>query len=118
MKNINECIPIVSVSSVENAKVWFSELLGFRLDFDAGDVIGLVHGEILKNCIAESSHNNRQPAGSANLNFFVDEVDELYAKCVAAGVEVSVEPEDRSYGQRDFSIHDPDGNVFVFACSL
>ena len=118
MKNINECIPIVSVSSIEAAKVWFGDLLGFKVDFDAGEVVGLLHGNIVIYCITDTSENNRQPAGSANLNFMVDEVDDLYDKCVAVGIEVLVEPGDRPYGQRDFAIRDHDGNVYVFSCGL
>jgi len=30
---------------------------------------------------------------------------------------VIVEPGDRDYGQRDFAIRDPDGNVLVFGCA-
>jgi len=48
----------------------------------------------------------------------VDEVDELFSRCHEAGAEILIKPEDRAYGQRDFAIKDPDGNVLVFACGL
>ena len=115
---ISECIPIVSVSSIEAAKSFFVDLLGFTVDFEVDDVVGLLHGSVLIYCIAENCENNRQPAGSANLNFMVDEVDELYSRCVAAHVEILVEPDNRTYGQRDFAVRDQDGNVMVFSCSL
>ena len=115
---ISECIPIVSVSCIETAKSFFVDLLGFTVDFEVDAVVGLLHGSVLIYCIAENSENNRQPAGSANLNFMMDEVDELYSRCLAADVEILVEPDNRTYGQRDFAVRDQDGNVMVFSCGL
>ena len=116
MQHISECIPIITIAEMERAKAFYSGVLGFRIDFDAGEVAGLLHGNVMIYLIAESSEHQRQPAGSANLNFMVDEVDGLYERCREAGVEVLVEPGDRVYGQRDFAIRDADGNVLVFAC--
>ena len=118
MKQITECIPIVTVSDIAKSMSFYTDTLGFRIDFDAGEVSGLLHGNVLIYLIAESSENKRKPAGSANLCFMVDEVDELYERCCAAGSEVLVKPGDRVYGQRDFAISDRDGNVLVFACGL
>jgi uncharacterized glyoxalase superfamily protein PhnB len=61
--------------------------------------------------------NARQQPGTANVSFFTDEVDELFAACRRSGVAVIVEPGDRDYGQPDFAIRDPDGNVMVFGCA-
>ena len=69
---------------------------------------------VLIYLIAESSENKRKPGGSANLSFMVDEVDELYERCCAAGSEVLVKPGDRVYGQRDFAISDCDAQKVGF----
>ena len=118
MNRISECIPIITVSSVDEAKLFYTDALGFRVDFDAGEVVGLLHGDVMIYLISDASANRRQEAGTANLNFMVDEVDDLFEQCRAAGAEVLVEPGDRSYGQRDFAIRDHDGNVLVFGCEV
>ena len=118
MEQIKECIPIVTVSRIEQSKTFYTETLGFKVDFDTGEVAGLLHGNVMIYLVSELSENRRQPAGSANLNFLVDEVDELFCRCVESGAEILVIPEDRTYGQRDFAIKDSDGNVLVFACGL
>ena len=38
----------------------------------------------------------------------------LFAKAKAAGVTIEEEPTDRSYGSREFIVHDPGGNVWAF----
>ena len=92
--------------------------LGFKVDFDAGEIAGLLHGSVMIYLIDQSSENQRQPAGSANLSFMTNEVDKLCERCRGAGADVFVEPDDRPYDQRDFAIRDRDGNVLVFACEV
>jgi catechol 2,3-dioxygenase-like lactoylglutathione lyase family enzyme len=118
MKTITECIPIIPVNDLTRAQGFYAETLGFSVDFDFEDVVGLLHGSVLIYLISAASPNCRQPAGSANLNFLVDEVDELFDRCKEADTTILVEPEDRPYGQRDFAVKDPDGNVLFFACGL
>jgi uncharacterized glyoxalase superfamily protein PhnB len=43
-----------------------------------------------------------------------DEVDSLYDRAKAAGAEVVLEPTDQDYGSRDFSVRDPEGNIWSF----
>lgn len=107
---------MITVSAIDESKAFFLETLGFRIDFDAGEIAGLLHGNVMICLISESSENRRQPAGTANLNFMVDEVDDLFERCREAGAEIVVQPGDRPYGQRGFAIRDSDGNVLVFAC--
>ena len=113
-----ECNPIITVRDLDVAKQFYVEVLGFSLDFDAGDVLGLLKDEVLVLLIDRASENARQPPGSSNISFLTDEVDSLHAKCASAGVAILVVPEDRSYGQRDFAVRDPDGSVLSFGCVL
>ena len=48
-------------------------------------------------------------AGGGWLGFSTDDVDGLYEKLVAQGVEITQAPTDQSYG-RDFGLRDPFGN--------
>jgi len=44
----------------------------------------------------------------------VDDVDEHYARAVAAGAEIVLELRDEDYGGRDYSCRDPEGHVWNF----
>jgi len=59
MNQITECIPILTVSEIDRAKAFFTEILGFSIDFDTGEVAGLLHGNVMIYLISESSENQR-----------------------------------------------------------
>jgi uncharacterized glyoxalase superfamily protein PhnB len=42
------------------------------------------------------------------------DVDEHYERARAAGAEVLREPTDQDYGSRDYSVRDPEGNIWSF----
>jgi len=115
---ILDCNPIVTVSDLRKAERFYVDVIGFSVDFDSGDVLGLVKDGVLILLISQNSENARQPPGSSNVGFLTDEVDSLYDRCVAASVEILVEPGDRPYGQRDFAVSDPDGSVLSFGSRL
>lgn len=120
MTQFKDCIPIITVRDVRRATGFYVDVLGFSLDFETGPphfVTGLFKDAVQVMLIGSDGVNVRQEPGTANLNFFADEVDELFSACLDAAVEVIVEPADRDYGQRDFAIRDPDGNVLVFGCA-
>lgn len=120
MSELKECIPIITVRDPKQAAKFYVDVLGFRLDFEVGApafVTGLLKDSVQVMLVGANSMHVRQPPGTANLSFVADEVDALYSACRAAAVEVIVEPGDRDYGQRDFAVRDPDGNVLVFACA-
>jgi catechol 2,3-dioxygenase-like lactoylglutathione lyase family enzyme len=121
MAQFKDCIPIITVRDVERATRFYVDVLGFSLDFETGAphfVSGLFKDAVQLMLIGSDGVNVRQQPGTANLNFFADEVDELFSACRDAAVEVIIEPGDRDYGQRDFAIRDPDGNVLVFGCAV
>jgi len=110
--------PVLTVERLADATAFYCGVLGFQLDFDAGDVAGLVRDGVLVLLIDAESPNARQAAGSGNVSFLTTEVDALHRRCRTAGADIIVEPGDRPYGQRDFALRDPDGNVLVFGCAL
>ena len=55
-----------------------------------------------------------RPSGAAALYVVTDKPDELFARAKAAGAEVVMEPADQPYGSRDFSVLDPEGNMWSF----
>jgi catechol 2,3-dioxygenase-like lactoylglutathione lyase family enzyme len=47
--------------------------------------------------------------------FYVDDVDALYARALAAGHHPSTTPRDAEWGERYFHLTDPDGHELSFA---
>ena len=54
------------------------------------------------------------PAGPRLIYTAVDDVDALHDHAVAAGAEVALELTDTDYGSRDFTLCDPEGNLWAF----
>ena len=50
--------------------------------------------------------------------FWVDDVDAMHARAVAAGLKPISTPSDAPWGERYFHIHDPDGHELSFARPL
>jgi uncharacterized glyoxalase superfamily protein PhnB len=57
---------------------------------------------------------SQRPTGAASTYVVTSEPDELYDRAVKAGADVFHELEDQDYGSRDFSILDPEGNIWSF----
>lgn len=49
---------------------------------------------------------------------WVDDVDAMYRRCIAAGAEPEAPPDDASWGERYFHVRDPDGHELSFARPL
>ena len=50
--------------------------------------------------------------------FYVDDVDALYGRALAAGFQPSTVPRDAEWGERYFHLTDPDGHELSFARPL
>lgn len=58
------------------------------------------------------------PAGWGRIIFWVDDVDAMHERCLAAGVEPLTVPADAPWGERYFHVRDPDGHELSFARPL
>jgi uncharacterized glyoxalase superfamily protein PhnB len=54
------------------------------------------------------------PGGAATVYVVTDDPDGVFAKAAEAGAEVVMPLTDQDYGSRDFSVRDPDGNIWSF----
>jgi catechol 2,3-dioxygenase-like lactoylglutathione lyase family enzyme len=52
--------------------------------------------------------------GSTHIEFDVQDVDALYLQLKAAGFPVEEPPMQKSWGEYDFTLHDPDGHCLEF----
>lgn len=56
--------------------------------------------------------------GWGRIVIWVDDVDAMYRRALAAGLAPATAPADASWGERYFHIHDPDGHELSFARPL
>ena len=54
------------------------------------------------------------PAGGRLIYCAVDDVDDLYERVREAGGDIALEITDTDYGSRDFTVRDPEGNLWSF----
>jgi len=109
--------PVLHVTDVKAAIIYFTEVLGCNLDFVFEDrYAGLTFG---KTCfhLSQGTGMFNRPVGGANVYFFLDaasDVDAAYGEIIGKGGKVNHEPQDYPYGMRDFVVFDPDGNMLTF----
>ena len=57
---------------------------------------------------------SQRPTGAASVYVVTDHPDELHDRALANGATLFHPLEDQDYGSRDFSVTDPEGNVWSF----
>jgi uncharacterized glyoxalase superfamily protein PhnB len=73
-----------------------------------GDVV------VMLSSTGEGDPLYNQGVGRTGVYVVVDEVDALFERARDAGAEVVMEPADQDYGSRDFTVRDPEGNLWSF----
>jgi catechol 2,3-dioxygenase-like lactoylglutathione lyase family enzyme len=107
--------PVLCVANTDAALAFYRDILGFTVDFQYPDYVGLRLGEAGLH-VTTPSHG-RLPGGGA-VYVFCEEIDTYFGTIRAHGAMPEREPDDQIYAMRDFSIRDPDGNRLTFGCSL
>ncbi len=117
--------PILSYADVPAAIAFLKEAFGFVegvVYTREGDDSVVEHAElrwplgggVMFAAAGEGDSPFSRPAGSASLYVVCDEPDDLFARATAAGAEVVRGLTDQDYGSREFSVRDPEGNVWSF----
>ena len=105
--------PTMRFRDAEASRQWLIEALGFEEHAVYRGEDGRIHH-------AELSLGNDMimlgegDPGSNGVYVAVDDVDGLYARARAAGVEITRELGDTDYGSREFSARDGDGHAWSF----
>lgn len=112
MLKVKDITPILNVSDMAASFAWF-ESWGWEKLWDWGTppafgAVGATHSEIF---LCLSCQGGRGEAGSW-MSVWVDDVDAVYAQCVAAKVDVASPPEDKPWNVREMHVRHPDGHVF------
>jgi uncharacterized glyoxalase superfamily protein PhnB len=69
---------------------------------------------MLGSASATGAEHARLPAGSWASYAVCDDPDALFARAQAAGAEVVQPLVDEDYGNRSFTVRDPEGNLWTF----
>ncbi len=116
--------PIESLSAVTLAThdmgraIAFYQALGFEMLYGGADaeLTSFAAGTSFLNVIAAPKDTPLAWWGRAI--FYVDDVDAMYARAVAAGFRPEAKPRDAPWGERYFHLRDPDGHELSFARPL
>jgi uncharacterized glyoxalase superfamily protein PhnB len=102
---------------------WLEDVLGCERREDHRDDDGnVVHAELVFRgavVMLSSAGVGREPfrslpAGDRLLYCAIDDADSLYERVRAAGGEIALDIADTDYGSRDFTVRDPEGNLWAF----
>jgi catechol 2,3-dioxygenase-like lactoylglutathione lyase family enzyme len=111
---LRSTVPVLPVSDIADASTFYSDRLGFTVDFEAGDDIGVARDEALLHLDGVVNAG----AGMVTCRIEADGVDDLYAELEPAGV---IDPEEpirtTPWGSRQFSVRDCCGNRLTFVRS-
>jgi catechol 2,3-dioxygenase-like lactoylglutathione lyase family enzyme len=100
----------VSVTNIERALAFYSQILGFEKVFENGSPVGFV---ILEKDAAElhlSLSKNHKASVQNVAHMMVEDANALYAHCEAHKVKIVKTIRDADFGLRCFAFADPDGN--------
>lgn len=117
-------VPILSVKDVDASIAFYTEKLGFALDMTMPDPTGKTFFAFVRqgqkdnpiglSLDAELEHRGQ---GVELMIYVPDEVDldGLYSSIRGKNVAIAEEIGDRYWGDRTFTLHDPDGYKLTFA---
>ena len=110
--------PILWVRSIEDSVAFYQEQLGFTLRFAmTGDGGRMLHASVSNGDVVLMLGDgaDRPRGGGAELYTYADDVDAYYERVRRAGASLTQEITDQYWGDRTFTVTDPDGYVLTFA---
>ena len=115
-----EAISAITLVTADMAEaVAFYQVLGFHLLYGgpAATFSSFRAGASYLNLQLDAAGSHRTTVWG-RVVLWVDDVDAMYGRAVAAGRVPEMEPADAPWGERYFHIHDPDGHELSFARPL
>ena len=108
--------PVLLVEDVSLAVAYYCVILGFKVEFTQNEqYMGVFRDGVHVHLAAANGaplHSNRvawkedEAFHPADVNFFVSDVDALYAEFTAKGATTDGPPKAQPYGVRDFQVTD------------
>jgi catechol-2,3-dioxygenase len=117
VKSLSLGIVMLYVYDMEKSKHFYTEIVGLPVVPELSDVNFIALSPATGSLIALENANllpvgQAKPAGSFELGFAVDDVDQVYEQWVAAAVAMISGPEEMPFG-RAFLAKDPDGHYIT-----
>jgi len=123
--------PFIKCNDISRSIVFYTEILDFVVvrapDADPESFMSKYSLIERDGCLVHlSSHNGDGVAGNV-VYIRVDNIDLLYSKFVANGLNIDdpdkmpslrIQPVEQTWGMKEFSITDPDGNKLTFGHQL
>ncbi|PSN16354.1 glyoxalase [filamentous cyanobacterium CCT1] len=128
-QTIATIIPTMRYRDAAAAVEWLCQAFGFEKHLVVpGDNGAIAHAELsfgngmimLGSARNDSFGQLQQPPQrfgdvvTQSPYLIVDEVDQHYARAIAAGAEIVIDIQDQDYGGRDYSCRDPEGYLWNF----
>ena len=114
--------PGLQYDDADQAIEWLETTLGCARRDIHRDEEGIVHAELdfqgavimLSSAGIGREPFRSLPAGGQLIYVAITDPDGLHDRAVAAGAEVALPLTDTDYGSRDFTLRDPEGNLWSF----
>ena len=108
---LNQPVPELPVSDVEKAQEYYRDYFGCEIAWlDTSKQIGAVS----QGKTAIFFRKRQRPFEPAVHWVYCNDVDETYQDLKSVGAHIVDDIEDKPWGIRQFTVQDPDGNVFYF----
>lgn len=113
-------IPALRYDDPKAALAWLKDVFQLKQGFVFEEDGQVVHAELWMGdgCIMFGPTHDlsrfTSQTGRTAMYVMIDDPDALYAHTVDQGAEVSVPPYDTSYGSREYSVLDLEGNEWSF----
>lgn len=109
---------VIHVKNLDQSIPYYIDVLGFSLDFQYGEYVGIKHGAIFLHLSSSLNPGKKKEPGTGHVCIECDEIDIYYEDILKKGAVISVPLDRRPYGMRDFAVDDPDGNTLVFGQTI
>jgi lactoylglutathione lyase len=114
---LRSVMPMLTVNDIQASIAWYRDVLGFVL-VEEYKMEGEVRGARLRAGVVEilinqddfaKGRDRKKGVGLRLYCMTAQEIDQLAAAIRERGGTITQEPQDQSWGARDFAIADPDG---------
>jgi len=115
---IKKMSPQLLVTDLDNSITFYSEKLGFELefryeDFYAGIIKDGFSLHLKSGKPSMEERKNKRENNDLDIVFSVKNVEELFQECIKKSIDIVHPLCERPYG-KEFYIADPDGYIFAF----
>jgi len=98
------------VSDLKKAARFYQEIVGLEKKYEFSSYVGFDCGGVEIGLMPDPKRKTQRDV-SATVEFLVNNIEEVYEKLKAKGVEFSKELHEETWGGKQATFKDPDGNV-------